>query len=246
MEGPAAGAWSRPWSWPASRRHQRYGWPVLPGMRASLAHRAELGVVDVVDTFLRQLGLLASCMQDQGLLDGLDEVILSAGGSVYFDRVAKVLGDVTLNPPVRVVLRSGCYLTHDDGLYKSLTPSSRGVTTAPRLAPALQIWAQVTSQPEPGLALMTMGRRDVTYDSGLPIPKAVRRRGTSSVQRLPGAEVFALNDQHAYLRFSESLPVAVGDWVACGISHPCSMLDRWRVIPLVDDVTVVGLVQTFF
>jgi D-serine deaminase-like pyridoxal phosphate-dependent protein len=39
---------------------------------------------------------------------------------------------------------------------------------------------------------------------------------------------------------------AVGDIVACGISHPCTAFDKWQLIPVVEDEHVVDLIRTFF
>lgn len=152
-----------------------------------------------------------------------DEVILTAGGSTYPDVVADELAGAA----TRVILRSGCYLTHDDGLYAAASPLP--------LDPALQVWAPVVSRPEPELALVTMGRRDISFDAGLPVPL-----------HLPGARVTALNDQHAYLA-SAGHRVEVGDWVGFGVSHPCTTFDKWQLIPVLDDADrVVDLVRTFF
>jgi len=175
-----------------------------------------------------------------------DEIIVSAGGSMYFDRVAQILGPLTASRPVRTVLRSGCYVTHDEGIYARSTPRRRGVTDAPDLRPALTIWGQVTSQPEESLAIVTMGKRDVAYDEGLPVP---RLRGSNAIGEgvpLSGAEVVELNDQHAYLRFDPATALRPGEWVGFGISHPCSMFDRWSAIPVVEDGVVVDVLQTFF
>ena len=40
-----------------------------------------------------------------------------------------------------------------------------------------------------------------------------------------------MNDQHAYLRCraDEADPPQVGDLIGCGISHPCTTFDKWRV-----------------
>jgi D-serine deaminase-like pyridoxal phosphate-dependent protein len=58
--------------------------------------------------------------------------------------------------------------------------------------------------------------------------------------------VTELNDQHAYLS-DPAGEVRVGDWVACGISHPCTMFERWRALPVVDaGHRVIDLVHTFF
>jgi D-serine deaminase-like pyridoxal phosphate-dependent protein len=55
-----------------------------------------------------------------------------------------------------------------------------------------------------------------------------------------------LNDQHAFVSLDASDSVAVSDWVGCGISHPCSVFDRWRVLTVVDGTSVVDFVTTVF
>jgi D-serine deaminase-like pyridoxal phosphate-dependent protein len=38
-----------------------------------------------------------------------------------------------------------------------------------------------------------------------------------------------------------------GDWLGCGISHPCTAFDKWRYLPLVDDdYRVTDSVETAF
>ena len=168
-----------------------------------------------------------------------DEVVVTAGGSSYFDLVAGVLaGDWPGGSTVRTILRSGAYLTHDDGLYRRSSPLSRPTDGAQGLRPALSVWSQVSSQPEPGLALLTMGRRDVSFDADLPLPRA-----------LPDSTLSALNDQHAFLRVGEpdAGKVTVGSWWEFGISHPCTVFDKWPLIPVLDgDRRVVELIRTFF
>jgi D-serine deaminase-like pyridoxal phosphate-dependent protein len=166
-----------------------------------------------------------------------DQVIVTAGGSTYFDTVADVLtGDWPAGLSVRTILRSGCYLTHDDGFYSRTSPFGRGEEES--LLPALSVWAQVMSRPEPDLALLTMGRRDVSFDQGLPVPYG-----------LPSSQVTTLNDQHAYLRLApaDQPDVGVGTWLQFGISHPCTVFDKWPLIPLLDsDNRVVDLIRTYF
>ena len=103
--------------------------------------------------------------------------LVTAGGSTYFDLVADELTGWAGVGPVRTVLRSGCYLTHDDGLYGRTSP----LTAAFR--PALSVWAQVTSRPEPDLALVTMGRRDVSFDQDLPVPYGLTDSAVTEAQR---------------------------------------------------------------
>jgi D-serine deaminase-like pyridoxal phosphate-dependent protein len=144
-----------------------------------------------------------------------------------------------------VVLRSGAYLTHDHGFYAGMSPASRH-TADLTLQPALELWAPVLSRPEPDLALLLAGRRDVSFDQGLPVP--VRVRTVDGEERpATGMRVEALNDQHAYLRLPHHAPLAPGDLVCLGISHPCTTFDKWRVIPVVDaGGRVVDAVHTLF
>jgi D-serine deaminase-like pyridoxal phosphate-dependent protein len=159
------------------------------------------------------------------------DFIVSAGGSLWFDVVTRELTGHGL----RVVLRSGAYLFHDRGLYATQGPGGREVPGAPALRPAIELWAQVWSRPEPDLAVLGFGRRDAGFDAGLPVPLT-----------LPG-EITTLNDQHAYLRLDPGTRLDPGDLVCLGISHPCTTLDKWRVIPVVaDDGTVTSVVHAFF
>lgn len=181
-------------------------------------------------------------------------VLLSAGGSAYYDLVADILGGAPLNRETRLVLRSGCYLTHDSGIYRigfqrllQRTPKAREIGAGPE--PALEIWAQVQSRPEPERAIVSLGKRDTSFDSGMPEPLYWHRPGSHQppLPVGPGHKVLALNDQHAYLDLPASSPVAVGDRIGFGISHPCLTFDRWQFIPVVDDgYTVQSAVRTFF
>ena len=195
-----------------------------------------------VTSFCRRLANLAAVMAGEG------EFIVTAGGSVYFDVVVRELTAGGSGFPARmtVVLRSGGYLFHDHGLYQAVTPAARGVAGAPVFRPALELWAQVVSRPEPGLALLSAGRRDAGFDAGLPVPLRARRRDGGAAA-LAGAKVTGLNDQHAYLRVDPGTALAPGDLVCLGISHPCTTLDKWRVIPVLDEEDrVIDVVHTFF
>lgn len=223
------------------------------GYEGALAHDASAAAQSVVDGYLTSLRELAIAL---GGLYEVDEPIVTAGGSAYFDQVAARLTE-TWPFPVRPVLRSGAYITHDDGFYRGVSPFSRMSGAEPFGAkssgaepfgaepfrPALRAWAQVTSRPQPDLALLTLGKRDASFDEGLPEPQVVR--GRDGVERPLRAEVTALNDQHAFVRLSGD-DVEVGDWVGLGLSHPCTVFDKWPLIPVVDGTTVVDLVRTYF
>jgi D-serine dehydratase len=187
------------------------------------------------------------------LLEGAD-IILTAGGSAFFDMVAARFGELALSKPVKIVLRSGCYVTHDSGIYERHQPSrmSRTVKTGnhgPELSPALEVWAYVTSIPEPGRAILGAGRRDFGHDAGPPRPLAHFRPGQPESMRglSNDHEIVAINDQHAHLAFADPTSLAVGDMIALGISHPCTTFDRWRSMVIVDDeYTVVSAITTRF
>lgn len=185
------------------------------------------------------------------LVDGLDELILSGGGSSYFDIVAAEFKTYAPAVPVRVLLRSGCYVTHDSGAYhaaqeEAKTDPQRQDNHPADLRPALEVWAYVQSLPEPGLAFLSMGKRDVPYDAGLPMPLKLYRPGMGFLP-IGEATVFATNDQHAYVRLGQRTDWQVGDLVASGISHPCTAFDKWRFIPIVNDAyDVIDGVLTFF
>lgn len=178
------------------------------------------------------------------------EVIVSAGGSAIFDLVATQLKP-HLRRPVRALLRSGCYVTHDHGFYRRMVSA---VITRLRcedgLHAALEVWASVQSLPEPGLAILAVGKRDLSYDLDLPVPIAYCARGQAAPQASPADwRITGLNDQHAYLRWHDlaAAPLRVGDLVALGISHPCTTFDKWRWLPVVDtDYRVIDALVTCF
>jgi D-serine dehydratase len=180
------------------------------------------------------------------------QILLSAGGSAYFDLVARGFAGATgLSRPVVPVLRSGCYLTSDHGFYHALLEKMalREKALPPgALRSALEVWSVVQSRPEPGLAILSMGKRDASYDIDLPIPLMSHRPGSAGPLALaPGCRIEAMNDQHAYLRVPPESTLAVGDLIGCGISHPCTTFDKWPLMLAVDDdYTVQCAINTFF
>lgn len=189
-----------------------------------------------VGALMDRVEALARACDEAGWFDA-DEVIVSAGGSALFDLVGARMRP-SLSRPVRGILRSGCYVTHDHGHYKRLVHLvAERCGCADELQPALEVWTTVQSTPEPGLALLTGGRRDLSFDVELPHPLKLVRSG--QVHELPADgrwRIKGLNDQHAHLRFDDpGLQPRVGDLVALGISHPCTTFDKWHWMPVVDD-----------
>ncbi len=205
----------------------------VAGYEGALAHDASPAALDAVRGYLHDLVAL------HGEVGG---EIITAGGSAYFDDVAEIL----TGTGARVLLRSGAYLVHDDGFYRGISPFSRAGDAPFRSA--MHAWCRVVSQPEPGLALLDAGKRDVPYDEGLPEPQLVADHLGGAARPLSG-EISAVNDQHAFLR--TEAPLRVGQVVRLGLSHPCTAFDKWRWIPMVadwsePDPVVADLVRTYF
>jgi D-serine deaminase-like pyridoxal phosphate-dependent protein len=169
--------------------------------------------------------------------------VITAGGSALFDLVVEILGPIAAGTPNgRLVLRSGAYVVHDDGTYKRSTPAA--TRTGPVFVAAAHVWARVISNPEADLVLLDVGKRDIPYDAGLPVVQKVVRDG--ELIDVPAAEIFNTNDQHAYVRLTVPGSLAVGEIVRLGLSHPCTMFDKWRSALLVEGDRVLGAVPTFF
>jgi D-serine dehydratase len=208
----------------------------------------------LVDNLLTRLhGFVRAC-ESESLFEA-DEIIVSAGGSAVFDLVARGLKPANTARPVQALLRSGCYVSHDDGAYRryaQVVNRRLGCSDASGLRAALEVWAIVQSRPEPGLAILNVGKRDVSVDWGLPVAVKFSRAGALSAEPAPaGWQVDKLNDQHAYLRIAPDeeagVPLAVGDRVALGISHPCTTFDKWRWMAVVDEhYTVIDAITTCF
>ncbi|MCX5142524.1 MULTISPECIES: alanine racemase [unclassified Streptomyces] len=203
-----------------------------------------------VRDWLRRLVALAASFDAAGRFGALDageHIVISAGGSAWFDAVADVFAEIPeLSSPVCKLLRSGAYVSHDDGHYRHLTPFNR-VPEEGALRPAFRLWAQVVSRPSAEQAFLNAGKRDAAYDLDLPQAQVVRSGRDGSVREASGVEITGLSDQHTWVRTDEETSVEVGDWVGMGLSHPCTSFDKWQLIPLVEaDGTVTDYIRTFF
>jgi D-serine dehydratase len=210
--------------------------------------------MQAVTAFIDQLCGLVLEADDEGLFTG-SAILVSAGGSAWCDLVAQGFEKLHgLSRPLLPVLRNGSYISLDHALYRdALAALDAREATPPGhgLRPALEIWSVVQSRPEPDLAILGIGKRDASHDSGLPLPLWMHRPGPGTPHALPpGCTVVALHDQHACVRLPDG-PVreqlAVGDLVGCGVSHPGTTFDRWPLLLAVDDAYGVrGACNTFF
>ncbi len=180
-------------------------------------------------------------------------MILSGAGSAWYDVVAEVFSKAQFTLPIEVLLRPGCYLTHDAGIYRDaqrqiMERNSIARSMPPGLVPALQLWAYVQSIPENNLAIINLGKRDAAFDTGLPIPalhfRPGRERPTPAHHDWKLARIM---DQHAYMQVANDAHIRVGDMIGFDISHPCLTFDKWRYLPVLDaDYRVIDVVETFF
>jgi D-serine deaminase-like pyridoxal phosphate-dependent protein len=229
-------------------------WVVLRGVEgfeglvqgASMEEREKLvsGFLDFL------IAIAADCRRERLFAPG--PIILSAGGSAYYDLAAERLAVAGI-ADAQVVIRSGCYLTQDSTLYRKFferiqARSPLVAKLAGGLIAALEVWTYVQSRPEPGRLILTAGRRDLSSDIDLPVPLSWFRPGSAGgPQPLAGHTVVELNDQHAHVSVPTASPLRVGDMVALGISHPCTTFDKWQIMFLVDDAYgVTGAIRTFF
>ena len=180
-------------------------------------------------------------------------ILLSGAGSAWYDVVAEEFSAAHFGSAVEVVLRPGCYLTHDVGAYRQAqsrilasNPIAREMSEG--LTPAMHVWAYVQSLPEPGRAIIAMGKRDAAFDSGLPVPALHFRPGSAAPAPAPSDwAITRMMDQHAFMEIDPTDDLQVGDMIAFDISHPCLTFDKWRTLPILNaEFQVIDIVQTFF
>ena len=183
-----------------------------------------------------------------------EQIILTAGGTAYYDVVVKTLSAVQLDKPIFILIRSGCYLLHDSFYYaqhfKRL--SKRIALDQSESLPvehAVEVWSYVQSIPEKNLVILNFGKRDASYDVAMPtplfyyMPQQMQRPEILDTQY----KILKLDDQHAFLSIPDDSTLKVGAMVACGVSHPCTTFDKWKWLPLVDDdYTVTDGLLTYF
>jgi len=205
-----------------------------------------------IRTFLQRAVTVTLELVQKGYFDR-DRVLLSGAGSAWYDVVADVFSNAELGDFVDVVLRPGCYLTHDVGIYREAqqeilhrNPVAKQMHSS--LQPALQLWAYVQSVPERERAIVALGKRDAAFDAGLPTPVLHYRPGTAAPVATPSRwHLTKMMDQHAYLHIAEEDDIRVGDMLGFDISHPCLTFDKWRCLPVLNnDYQVIDIVQTFF
>ncbi len=186
----------------------------------------------------------------QSLL-GKRSAIFSGAGSAWYDVVSDEIEKANFSESVVPIIRPGCYVTHDLGIYEQaqqqvLQRNSKASCISGELSSCLELWAYVQSIPEPGAAIIGFGKRDAAFDAGLPKPVRHYVPGSAHPKNAPEDwKITEVMDQHAFMTFSG--PLNVGDIISFGTSHPCLTFDKWREINVLDeDFNVVEKYHTFF
>jgi D-serine dehydratase len=202
--------------------------------------------------FAQLVGIAEDCARAD-LFDRDRPTILSAGGSRFFDIAATRLSAAQIGRDPLVVLRSGCYISHDAHHYKAAfdrlleRTGAEGVPGG--LVNALEVWAEIQSRPEPGWLYANLGKRDISHDIAPPEALASWTREAMAIGRVETDDLVVrkLSDQHAHLSVAPASSLAIGDQLGFGVSHPCTTFDKWRVLFEVDDDgLVLDAIATFF
>lgn len=201
------------------------GAAALPGFDAPAV---EASIAELLDR------LADAAIQARARTDPARSLMVTAGGSAYFDLVVRHLAPLIADlSPARLMLRSGALFFHDHGIYaRAMAAMTRRSPDGPSgsFRPALKLWAEVLSRPERGLAILGFGMRDAPVDQGPPVPLELYRNGQLLAAALAGCTIDRLNDQHAFMSLPPGAELVVGDIVSLGISHPCTCIDRWRLV----------------
>lgn len=228
----------------------------LPGLRLAGVELYE-GVVhgddarQQIEAFLLGAADFSIWLGQQGLL-AEGETLLTGAGSAWFDVVCQSWRRASLPATVRIVIRPGCYIAHDRGVYQQaqeaiLARDALACELGGNLSPALELVALVQSVPESGRAIVNIGKRDAAFDAGLPQAIAHYRHGERLTMRVSQLQTVGIMDQHAMLTFSSPLDLRVGDVLVFATSHPCLTFDKWRELYLVDDeYGILETMETYF
>ena len=205
-----------------------------------------------VSTLLGKVLDITQLLIDDGAFE-LDKILLSGAGSAWYDLVTKHFKAAALPDSVMPIIRPGSYVIHDTGMCNAfqdavLKRSEAAGHRPGRLQNCLEVLAYVQSIPEPGLAIIAMGKRDIGFSDGLPSPEWHFRIGSEKPNIAPAHwEVFELMDQHTFMRINAADNIKVGDMLAFSASHPCLTCDKWREFVVVDDeLHVIDRWPTFF
>lgn len=188
-----------------------------------------------------------------------DEYIISGGGSEFFDLVVFYIRKFNKFKKTRIIIRPGSYIAYGHGYYmsvlkkldirKKILIKNKIYKASELFSPSLELWAYIISQQDDGKAILNFGKRDVSYDLGLPIPLAIYRNSKliKKIEKNNKIKIFKLNDQHAFIKFNKGFDIKVGDLLKFGVSHPCITLDNWNTLFMINSNYLIKEgIKTFF
>lgn len=206
--------------------------------------------VAAVRAYGERLVATVRMLHASGVLES-EAPIVTASGSRWFDLIAEAFDEAELREHYTPVLRPGCYVVHDHKLYAGAMAEvkARQPHLQDELRPALEVFAHVQSLPEPGLAVVALGKRDIGHEPDLPLPLRLYPLVSQPAAARTPADISSwrtthIMDQHVFLAIPHdsemgSAEIAVGDVIAFGTSHPCLTFDKWRQLLLVDEALMV-------
>ncbi|URQ61514.1 amino acid deaminase [Pantoea alhagi] len=201
-----------------------------------------------VDNFIERLVTVALQLKNAGVFKWAQPLI-TASGSAWYDRVAQAFSQQQARDAFLTVMRPGCYLVHDHGIYQQAQQNllARQPELEEALLPAMEVFACVQSVPEPGRVIVALGKRDIAHDD-MPVPLRVwHGHATQPVTLDERWRTVKLMDQHLFLAGPAEHALQPGDIIAFGASHPCLTFDKWRYFCVVDEtLAVTEVLETCF
>lgn len=215
----------------------------------------ENAINNIID-FVKSIVTLSQRLYEQGVFHS-DNVIITGAGSAWYDLVAEHLQIQNTHVEFTPILRPGCYLIHDTGIYqdaqnaviaRSELACRLGTEATGNLESSLFVWAYVYSVPEPGLVVVGMGKRDVAFDAGFPTPDLHFRPGNvAPIKASSDWRIINIMDQHCMMEVNADADLKSGDLLSFSTSHPCLTMDKWRTISLIDsNFVVTKQISTYF
>lgn len=179
--------------------------------------------------------------------------IITGAGSAWYDIVTQAFQ--SLPDRLTKIIRPGCYVSHDKGIYqtaqrKVLERISHSEQLSKfienDLKSAIEVWAYAQSRPEPNRIIVALGKRDVAFDTELPMLERIYRDGERIEFNAQLAITKDVMDQHMFLEVPDDCPICVGDALVFSTSHPCITFDKWRHIAISENNIATHWMKTEF
>ncbi|OHU96053.1 amino acid deaminase [Pseudoalteromonas byunsanensis] len=207
--------------------------------------------VEQINAFVNDIMAMAvQIQQHHGF--AVDRPIITGAGSAWYDVVAKAMNTSKTCERFTYVLRPGCYLIHDTGIYQTAQQQVEkrcqlACDITGSLTSGLYLWAYVVSRAQPNQVIIGLGKRDVAFDAGLPTPELTFAPQSQKLDKAPCTfRVTHIMDQHCMMSVASDSTLKVGDLVCFSSSHPCLTFDKWRQIGVVEDEWVINKTLTTY